>query len=306
MLHFLPGMLIGIISFLLLVINTCFWGGIILPFGLLKLLPTTDLRAACTRVVVACSECWVDCNGLIFSLTQKLEWDFEDSGGMRKDGWYLVICNHRSWSDIPIIQKVYNRRVPFFRFFIKQQLIYVPVLGFVWWALDFPFMKRYSKEELARRPELKGKDLETTRRICELFKRAPTSVLNYLEGTRFTPAKHARQQSPYRHLLLPKAGGMASVLAAMGDRLDAILDITVVYYDKQIGFWDLLCGRIRRVSVRARVLDVPAHLRGRDYATDAEFREQIQQWINERWVEKDELIESLVQTDKPAAAMMRQ
>jgi 1-acyl-sn-glycerol-3-phosphate acyltransferase len=163
-----------------------------------------------------------------------------------------------------------------------------------WWALDYPFMKRYTKAFLARHPELKGKDLEITREACELFKRQPVTIVNYLEGTRFTQAKKAQQASPYRHLLKPKAGGVAFVLAAMGEQLDAVLDVTVVYPSARIpGFWDLISGRVPRVivDIKTRELD-PALWQG-DYENDPVFRVYVQKWVNGLWEEKDARIAEL-------------
>src|SRR5699024_11884010 len=166
---------------------------------------------------------------------------------------YLVISNHQSWVDIAALVETFNGRTPYFKFFLKKELVWVPFLGLAFWALVYPFMKRYSREVLDNHPELKGKDLEITRRACEKFKDMPVSVVNFLEGTRFTPAKKARQQSPYESLLRPKAGGVAFVMAAIGDNLDALLDVTVVYASDQApGFWDLLCGKVPRVVVDIR------------------------------------------------------
>ncbi|MNY04200.1 putative acyltransferase YihG [compost metagenome] len=170
----------------------------------------------------------------------------------------------------------------------------MPFLGLAWWALDYPFMKRYSKAFLAKYPELAGKDLEITRQACELFKRQPVTVVNYLEGTRFTAAKCAQQQSPFNHLLKPKAGGVAFVLAAMGEQLDAILDVTVVYPQQTIpGFWDLISGNVPRViiDIKTRELD-PALWQG-DYENDPAFREKVQNWVNQLWIEKDRRIDAL-------------
>ncbi|MCE6984794.1 acyltransferase, partial [Pseudomonas frederiksbergensis] len=77
------------------------------------------------------------------------------------------------------------------------------------------------------------------------FRGKPTAIFNFAEGTRFTQAKHRQQQSPFKHLLKPKAGGVAFVLAALGEQLDALLDVTIVYPgDKAPGFWDLLSGNL--------------------------------------------------------------
>jgi 1-acyl-sn-glycerol-3-phosphate acyltransferase len=146
-------------------------------------------------------------------------------------GWYLVNCNHQSWADILVLQHLLTRRIPLLKFFLKQQLVWVPVMGLAWWALDFPFMRRHSDDVLKAHPELRAKDQESTRLACEKFALIPTSVMNFCEGTRFTLAKHQRQQSPYRHLLRPKAGGIALALNVMGDKFRAILDVTIVYPD---------------------------------------------------------------------------
>jgi 1-acyl-sn-glycerol-3-phosphate acyltransferase len=200
-----------------------------------------------------------------------------------------VLCNHQSWVDIPVLQKVLNRRIPFLRFFLKQQLIWVPLMGPAWWALDFPFMKRYSRETLAKHPELQGRDMEATRRACEKFRHMPVSVMNFAEGTRFTPAKHDAQSSPYRHLLRPKAGGLAFVLDAMGDALHAILDVTIVYPQGSPTLMDLIAGRIRDIRVHLRELPIDDTLRG-DYEQDAAFRERFQLRINALWSQKDALV----------------
>jgi 1-acyl-sn-glycerol-3-phosphate acyltransferase len=170
-------------------------------------------------------------------------------------------------------------------------------MGVAWWALDFPFMKRYSKEFLAKHPEMRGKDTETTRKACERFKEIPVSVMNFLEGTRFTQAKHDQQQSPYRYLLKPKAGGIAFVLSSMGGLLHSMLDVTIVYNEKTIGFWDLMCGRVHSVKVRVTQREIPAEFAAGDYENDAEFRERFQTWVSDLWLEKDALIGSL--SDSP-------
>ena len=137
--------------------------------------------------------------------------------------------------------------------------------------------------------------METTRKQCAKFKDYPVSVMNFLEGTRFTKQKHQTQQSPYRHLLSPKAGGAALVLSSMGDYLSNVLDVTIVYPENpsRITFWMLLAGQIPRILVRVNVLPIPEDVVGKDYVQDPVFREKIQQWVNRLWQEKDHLIGTL-------------
>lgn len=259
----------------------------LLVFTLIKmLLPLRAARRAWARVLVVIAESWIGVNNMLFELFTRTHWQVEGMGSLRRDGSYLVLANHQSWVDIPVLQKVFNRRIPFLRFFLKSQLIWVPLLGPAWWALDFPFMKRYSPEKLRRHPELRGKDMQATRRACEKFAHIPVSVMNFVEGTRFTPAKHDAQSSPYRYLLRPRAGGMAFVLDAMGDALHAILDVTIVYPDGPCNMVDLILGRVRHIRVHVRQLPIDAELHG-NIDEDAAFRGHVKRWINTLWEEKD-------------------
>ena len=88
---------------------------------------------------------------------------------------------------------------------------------------------RTSKSQLKKNPKLRGKDLETTRKACEKFKEMPVSVVNFVEGTRFTVQKHARQNSPFPYLLKPKAGGVAFVMQAMGEQISKVVNVTIHY-----------------------------------------------------------------------------
>ena len=234
-------MLTGVVAALLLGLNTLFWVPILLLFSLIKLvIPLPPVRRALAPVLEFIAEAWIACNSAWMAVTQRCTWDVSGFESLERRSWYLVNCNHQSWVDILVLQHLLNRRIPLLKFFLKQQLIWVPVMGLAWWALDFPFMRRHSEEFLKKHPEMRGKDQETTRRACEKFALVPTSVMNFLEGTRFTKAKHQSQQSPYVHLLKPKAGGMALALNAMGDRFQAILDVTIVYPDGTPTFWHFL------------------------------------------------------------------
>jgi 1-acyl-sn-glycerol-3-phosphate acyltransferase len=284
----------GCLVTLLLLLNTLIMIGPLLIFGLLKLMFSGQLRDSCSAAVMWMAETWAEVDKLIFALCIPTRWEVRGDKELRRDTSYLVIGNHQSWVDIPALIQALNRCAPFFKFFLKKELIWVPFLGLAWWALDYPFMKRYSKAFLARHPELKGRDLEITRKACELYKRQPVTIVNYLEGTRFTAGKHAEQQSPYQYLLKPKAGGVAFVLAAMGEQLDAILDVTVVYPSEHIpGFWDLLCGDVPHVIIDIQTRDLDPALWQGDYENDPVFREQVQGWVNQLWHDKDARIAAL-------------
>ncbi|MCW5651478.1 MAG: acyltransferase [Ramlibacter sp.] len=301
MLAFLPPPARGVIAFILLVLNTLFWCALLFTVSLVKLaLPLGAVRKRIDPVLNTIATAWIACNGVWMRLTQRTAWDVAGVTDLPYAGWYLVNCNHQSWVDIFVLQRALNGRIPLLKFFLKQELIYVPVIGLAWWALDFPFMKRHGKAELRRNPELRRQDRETTRRACRKFSLVPTSVMNFAEGTRFTPAKHQAQGSPYQHLLKPKAGALALALDAMGGQFQSLIDVTIVYPGGAPTFWTFLCGRTPRVVLRARQLPIPAELMGGDYEGDAEFRGTFHRWLAGLWSDKDAQIAALLAA--PASA----
>lgn len=294
MLDFLPAPLKGILAALLILLNTLVLYPVLLFFALIKLtIPATRVRKVCTHALNGVARAWIGFNNALVDMLHRVEWDVRGVDELSRDQWYFVTCNHQSWADVPAIQYVMNRRIPLLKFFLKRELIRVPLLGLAWWALDFPFMHRHTKEQIARSPELKGKDMEVTKAACEKFRYTPVAILNFMEGTRFTPEKHRRQKSPYRHLLRPKAGGSAFVLEAMGDIIHTMLDVTIVYPDGRCSFWDYLCGRIRRIVIDVRTLEIPSHFLGMDYGNDRRIRADFQSWVGELWAAKDARIEAL-------------
>ena len=287
--------LIGCTAFTIFITNTVVWCSVLLIFRIAKaLIPLPAWKRFTTRVLMGIGSIWIDTNSWGLRVTQKHRWDVQGLEGLTLGGWYLVGSNHRSMVDIVVLQRVFNHRIPFLKFFLKSQLIWVPFLGQAWWSLDFPFMRRYSKEELEKHPELRGKDLETTRKACEKFRLAPMSIINFLEGTRFTEEKRVSRKSPYRNLLLPKAGGIAFVLSALGDRLTSFVDVTIAYPDGVPGFWDVLSRGLDRIVVRVRSVPIPPDLVGGDYIGDAAYRERVQAWVREMWERKDAEIDGLL------------
>lgn len=258
------------------------------------LLPFEKVRLACNPVLTGLAASWIAVNSAMIDRFTRTRFHVEEAVSPRMDGHYLVLANHQSWVDILVLQKLFNRRIPLLRFFLKRQLFWVPMLGLAWWALDFPFMGRYTKKQIAKRPELGHRDREVTRRACEKFRSIPVSVMNFVEGTRFTPEKHARQLSPYRHLLKPKSGGVAFVIDAMGDSLHSVLDVTIVYPGGRPTMLDLMGDRIPEVRVAVRERPIPPALVGGDYQADAAYRVQFQRWLNGIWQDKDAEIARLL------------
>ncbi|MBT8092375.1 MAG: acyltransferase [Gammaproteobacteria bacterium] len=288
----------GIIVFAGFTINTIFWFIPIFLLGVIKMLvPVTSFRRFLTRILMWLGESWVGVNSAMLAATGSIEWQARGLENLRRDHWYLVMANHQTWVDILVLQSVFNRRVPFLKFFIKQQLIWFPLLGIAWWALDMPFMKRYSPSYLARKPHMRGRDLVTTKRACEKFRHTPTSIINFVEGTRFSEAKRKSRKSPYRRLLPPRAGGLAIALSSMGELFNSILDVTLVYPEGPVKFWDMCCGRHVYVIVDVRERPVDDWLLSGDYERDREFRRSVHRWIGGIWQQKDELIQQILDSE---------
>jgi len=298
MLQFLPAPINGAIASTLMLLNILFWVPVLLLAATVKLLlPFRRVRLAIDPLLLQIAEAWIAGNSAWMRLTQPLQWQVTGIQDLDRRQWYLVICNHQSWVDILVLQHVLNRRIPLLKFFLKKQLIWVPIMGLAWWALEFPFMRRHSEAFLQKHPEERGKDAATTRAACEKYALVPTSVMNFVEGTRFTRAKQQRQQSPYRHLLKPKAGGISLALDAMGEKFGAVLDITIAYPDGTPNFWQFLQGRVPRVIVQARTLAVPRLAANAAGDRSQAWRELCQAWINQLWTDKDALLDRL-QTHK--------
>jgi len=299
MLNVLPPTLVGVIAAFLLALNVLVWVSVLFVFAVPKfLVPIPSVRRVLNRILHWIGENWIACNSGWMRLTQKTKWDVQGLEGLNDHGWYLVVSNHQTWVDIFVMQHLLNRRIPLLKFFIKRELIKVPLMGFAWWALDYPFLYRHSAAYLEKHPEQRGKDYEATRRACAKFATISTSVMNFLEGTRFTKAKHERQQSEYKYLLRPKAGGLALALNALGDKFHSLLDITIVYPDGVPTFWEFLCGKVKRITVRMRTLEIPQELMQGDYEGDPSFRGAMQRWVQQLWQEKDARIQALLEEAK--------
>ncbi|TCI02682.1 acyltransferase [Corallincola luteus] len=292
MLSFLPGPLLAVINLFFISLWLGLWGGLIFLGGLLKLLPISPWRKLINLFLHGFYQAWTLCMHGTLALTNCIEWQIELPAELDTKHWYLLISNHLSWLDIVVLTSQLHGRIPIGKFFLKQELIWVPFLGIGAWGLDMPFMKRYSKAFLAKYPHLKGKDIDATRAACAHFRHSPTTVINFVEGTRFTAEKQQHQQAPYQHLLAPKAGGIAFALNAM--KFDAILNTTLCYPDnREPAMPAALKGELKRVVLKIEAIAVTDELIG-DYFDDAAFRHQFQQQLNGWWQAKDDQLSELL------------
>lgn len=279
----------GLVSLLLLTLNTLVWGVPLILLTLVKLItPGRPLRRLVLRGLNAVALNWIGFNLWWMRHWLKPQLDLEVPEGLSREQWWLVVSNHRSWTDIFVLFFALHRRIPMPRFFLKRQLIWIPIVGLAWWALEYPFMRRMSAEQRTRHPHLARRDQEATERMCRRAREAPIAIFNFLEGTRFTPVKRDAQGSPYRQLLRPKAGGIAQVLNLLGDRLEGIIDVTLSYDQPDPTFWGFLCGQEGRIVMRSRTVPIPQWMLEGDYQDDPDYKERFHSWLNALWQEKDD------------------
>lgn len=289
--------ILGIFNGILLIINTLFFGLPVMFFGLIKLASKNERwQIFWTPVIVMLCSTWAHVCMWLEAIFIRINFDIVHTGeSLAPTHSYLVISNHQSMADIPVLMKAVHGQIPFMRFFAKAQLKKVPVFGLAWRAVDCPFMQRYSKEFLEQNPHLKGHDLLETIESCRRLRHSPVAITNFIEGTRFTQRKHQQQEGAYQHLLAPKAGGLALAIAALEGQLKTMVDVTLYYHQKQFELWDYLCGRIRNVTIRTRTIAIPDQFHLGDYQNDAAFRAEFQAWLNAIWSEKDEMLKALHQ-----------
>ena len=259
--------LISTVSLTAITLNLLFWIPALIVLALLKAVVRQPailsfMDAIVDRIYRAAV--WFD----HFWLTRVLKIKLDVHGDVPSDRLSncIVISNHRSWFDILLLQSLVVRKGPLLMFLIKQELIYVPVVGWICMALNFPRLNRGKSEH--------GRDRDYAS-VASASQR-PGALMNFIEGTRFTPEKHDQQGSEYRHLLKPRSGGFRVMLQNLPAA--PIFDFTLVYPKDGLTFWQCLNGE---------------HLNYRIYINMFEAGEVPQEpteWLAKRWQEKDQLL----------------
>ena len=280
----------GTVCFLILLTNTLLLATLMIPLGVIKfLIPIKSLRISFTKMIINIGEIWISVNSVWVLKILNPNIQIQGFESLNKNEWYLTTSNHQSWADIFMVQMLTNRKIPMLKFFMKHVLIYVPVIGICWWALDMPFLKRYTKEQIKKNPALKGRDFKEMRKSLNHYSLHPVSVFSYAEGTRFTQKKHEAQDSPYTNLLKPKEGGMALALSVIPS-IKFLIDITIIDESPKRSFWDYLCGRLKNIKIFVKKIEIPKEFLNERLAEDDGLRSKFKVWLNDIWKNKDDLI----------------
>jgi 1-acyl-sn-glycerol-3-phosphate acyltransferase len=280
----------GVLATAFIVVNTIWWASCIYLVGAVRaLLPNERARVRLSIVMSSLADGWVRCNKWMLRVLRitRIEANWNQASGLSPRGWQIIISNHQGWSDILVLQTMFLGKVPPLKFFVKRVLIWIPGIGLAMWLLGFPYVRRFPREQLEANPTLRQIDRAATLKACEVFKRYPASVLNFVEGTRFTAEKHAAQTSRYARLLMPKTGGLGYVIAGLGNRVNQATDVTIYYPSGVPTFWDFLCGKCSVVRVDVRSLPIPMALQAGGDELSEEGRDQLRHWVDEIWSAKD-------------------
>ena len=249
------------------------------------LIPLKKYRLKCRKQwLTLMQQGWVYCNYLIFLIANGRQFSCEGPK-TPDDEHVIVIANHQSWADILFLSVMFRSSLPPMKFFLKRSLLWqLPLAGWVCWLLGFPFLYRHSKEEVKRHPHLKNKDKETLRDACKQFTHLPGSLVIYIEGTRFSKEKHEKQGRPYKHLLKPRATGLAVVSQEL-DCAQWIVNASLFYEKK--GMWAFFSGQCGRLRLHYTLIPINEYWRG-DYENNRDFRKNFQSRLNQVWHENDQ------------------
>jgi 1-acyl-sn-glycerol-3-phosphate acyltransferase len=182
----------------------------------------------------------------------------------------VVICNHQSWFDIALVQEVITGNGPIIKFLVKREIAWVPIIGWICLALNFPRLRR-SKKDGAR-----VSDFSIIQKATKTHGDETGALLIFPEGTRFSELKKSKQKSPYQHLLKPKTGGL-NVITQHAGADTSLIDVTIDYHQKDIWIWDCLHGDPSKITITL------------DHYKLAEI-DDIETWLNNRWLAKDKIL----------------
>ena len=290
---FIKSNIIGFFTFILIFVE------LIIGFGTLTLVnipravfPFQSLKIKLSKVSNTIGEYTVYGLKIIMKIMHKDSMQVFDDNEFNKNTWYMAISNHQSWADIFILLVAAHKRIPLLKFFMKKELAWIPFIFLANKTLNMPFVNRHSKKQLEKNPNLRFKDYENTLKACKRFQRSPSTIFSYAEGTRNNPEKHKAQNSPYKNLLIPRIGGIATALSAMPN-IDVLVDYSVIYRSNKRSAWAFLKGDMRDVKVLVRKYNIPENLKNKNYSTDEEYRKNFKIWIENIWEDKDKEIEKL-------------
>ena len=206
---------------------------------------------------------------------------YGDEVPMRENA--VVLANHQQMPDITFLMILARSRdrLGDLKWFVKDQLKWVPGVGWGMVFLDCVFVKRDWTADAASIEQ-------TFSRI--LRDQVPLWLVTFPEGTRLKPNKLTASQDyaaknglpTLQHVLLPRTKGFVASVAGLRKHLDAVYDVTIAYEKGVPTLWQYVKG-----------LAPVAHLHLHRVPMDElpEEDEALAAWLMERFEQKDRLLE---------------
>ena len=209
----------------------------------------------------------------------------------------ILLSNHQQMSDITFLFFLGRSkdRLGDLKWFVKDIIKYVPGVGWGMLFLDCIFVKR---NWTADRTSIE----QTFSRINQGH--VPLWLMNFPEGTRISPRKLERSNdfaskkglAPLKHLLIPRTRGFTASVEGLRGHLHAVYDVTIGYAEGVPSLWQYIKGY-------AKV----AHMHVRRFTIEElpEAEDALAHWLQERWQEKDRLLEHFyTHGEFPAASLV--
>ena len=281
----------GIITFTLILITAILVIIIVVPIGLFRFIPYKPLQILILKINDSLGELTLASWKAIQDLMHRPKYKVYGDDKLKKGIWQFTTLNHLSWADIFVFLYFTNYKMGVPKIFMKAELWWLPITWAANIGLAMPFVVRRTKEQIRANPELAKTDKESTIRACKMYQLYPTNVCGFIEGTRIDKMKYNNSNSKFDNLMPPKIGGMGYTLEVM-PYINHLTDITLVYKSDKRSFWSFLCGDMKEASVTINTYEIPKNLIDRDYATDNNAREDLRNFLEEIWKNKDQIIEN--------------
>lgn len=158
-----------------------------------------------------------------------IEIDYKQENEIESGTHYLLVSNHQSWIDIIILQNIFYKKLPPLKFLVKWEIMFIPIVGLICWAFEYPFLKRYSKNKMQKNTNNIYRDKNEIEKKLKKCSNTPCNFVNFMEEHRFNQWRKDIQNNEFHNLLKPKLGGFSVISDLFSNQIINIIDVTIIY-----------------------------------------------------------------------------
>jgi lysocardiolipin and lysophospholipid acyltransferase len=202
----------------------------------------------------------------------------------------VLIGNHQSFADAMALFALAHRhgRLGDLSYFSKDSIKYWPGIGCALRFVNCIFVKRNWDTDRQRLKNIFSKITEND---------LPFWFINFVEGTRLSPenliqAKTYAEKNDMRapeNLLIPRTKGFTATIEGLRGNIDAVYDMSIGYERGLPSLWQLMMGLVKRIHIHIRRFPLD------ELPVDAG---ELSDWLKERFIEKDKLLDSFYRQGK--------